>query len=125
MNCPGGLEAYFRAYYHQKSADWEGNNNVRKLLKWDVNEFAKLPTYYVMDDKTTMPETVLKHMPSKEFISTISSRWFPDSDVKIYADEYRRTTFQGGLNGYRYIIGPSRNICWKINGSSICIYFRK
>ena len=108
MNCPGGLEAYFRAYYHQKSADWEGNDNVRKLLKWDVNEFAKLPTYYVMDDKTTMPETVLKHMPSKEFISTISSRWFPDSDVKIYADEYRRTTFQGGLNGYRYIIGPSR-----------------
>eukprot|EP01084_Bolivina_argentea_P043364 79903_1 len=108
MKCPGGLETYFRAYYHMKSADWEGNKNVYNLGPFEANSFAKLPRYYVMDLGTSMPETVLKHMPSNQFIKNISSKWLSDNDVKVYANEYRRTTFQGGLNGYRYIIGTSR-----------------
>jgi hypothetical protein len=29
------------------------------------------------------------------------ARWFPDEAVEVYASEYSRTGFQGGLNDYR------------------------
>jgi len=72
-HAPQGLHAFIRGYYHYKSADWAGNRPY--------------------------PETVAKHMPSVAEIA--ANTWLPDSELRVYAEEYGRTGFQGGLNHYR------------------------
>ena len=89
-----GVQAFLRAYYHHKSADWAGNQPF-PLTDWSAGELAKLPTYYVMDLAQGMAETVAAEMPSR------IPAWLPDAELAIYAEEYQRTGFQGGLNWYR------------------------
>jgi hypothetical protein len=55
-NCPQGLHAFFRAYYHYKSADWKQNKPF-PLKARTAEELAKMPTYYVMDLGKGMAET--------------------------------------------------------------------
>ncbi len=95
---PQGLPAFFRAYYHQKSGDWAGND-VFPLGGWTAGELAKLPTYYVMDLAETMPQTVAHEMPSPAQIAACG--WMSEAEMAVYAREYARTGFQGGLNWYR------------------------
>jgi len=95
---PQGVHAFLRAYYHHKSADWKGNNPY-PLKAFSAEELAKLPTYYVMDLAKTMPETVAPEMPSAAEIA--ANAWLPDRELALYADEYWRTGFQGGLQWYR------------------------
>jgi pimeloyl-ACP methyl ester carboxylesterase len=97
-NCPQGLHAFFRAYYHYKSADWK-QNKPHPLAARTAEELAKMPTYYVMDLDKGMAETVATVMPSAAEIA--GCKWLTDDDVDVYAKEYGRTGFQGGLNGYR------------------------
>jgi pimeloyl-ACP methyl ester carboxylesterase len=89
-----GLHAFLRAYYHHKSADWPLNRPF-ELAGWTATELAQLPTYYVMHADQTMAETVAPHMPD-----TVRD-WLPDAELAVYAAEYARTGFQGGLNWYR------------------------
>ncbi|MFO1200368.1 MAG: alpha/beta hydrolase [Burkholderiaceae bacterium] len=96
--CPQGLHAFLRGYYHHKSADWPGNE-PHPLASWDAGEMAKLPTYYVMDRAQTMAQTVAREMPSPEAIRRC--RWLTDDELAVYASEYARTGFQGGLQWYR------------------------
>lgn len=93
-----GLEAFLRAYFHCKSADWPGNR-PHPLVDASADELAKLPTYYLMDRDSTMPETVRPLLPSDEEVA--ANRWLPVSEMKVYVGEYARTGFQGGLNWYR------------------------
>ncbi len=95
---PRGLHDFLRAYYHHKSGDWPGNRPF-PLAGWTATELAKLPTYYVMELGRTMPETVAAAMPSAAEIAACA--WLPDSELAVYAGEYARTGFQGGLNWYR------------------------
>jgi pimeloyl-ACP methyl ester carboxylesterase len=97
-NCPQGLHAFFRAYYHYKSADWKQNQPFA-LKTRTAEELAKMPKYYVMDLDKGMAETVAAEMPSAAEIA--ACKWLTDEDVDVYAAEYGRTGFQGGLNGYR------------------------
>lgn len=97
-DCAQGLPAFLRAYYHVKSADWPDNVPV-PLAGWTAEELARLPTYYVMDRDRTMAETVAPHMPTAAQIA--ACHWLPDADLEIYAAEFARTGFQGGLNWYR------------------------
>ena len=97
-NCPQGLHAFFRAYYYYKSADWKENKPF-PLKARTAEEMAKMPTYYVMDLGKDMCATVAEHMPSAAEIA--ASKWLTEQDVDVYAAEYGRTGFQGGLNGYR------------------------
>lgn len=97
-NAPQGIHAFLRAYFHYKSADWPGNRPFR-LAARTANEMAKMPTYYIMDLKEGMAETVAKHMPPPE--QTAANRWLPDDELRIYSEEFGRTGFQGGLNWYR------------------------
>jgi pimeloyl-ACP methyl ester carboxylesterase len=97
-NCPQGVHAFLRAYYHHKSADWPGNKPF-PLRAWSADELAKLPTYYVMDLDKNMPETVAAEMPSATQIAACG--WLPDEELGIYSAEYTRTGFQGGLQWYR------------------------
>ncbi len=98
MAAPEGLHAFFRAYYHHKSGDWAGND-VFPLAGWTAGELAKLPTYYVMDEAETMPQTVAHEMPSAAEIAACG--WMSEAEMAVYAAEYGRSGFQGGLNGYR------------------------
>ena len=105
-NCAQGLHAFFRAYYHYKSADWKGNQPFT-LKARTADEFAKMPTYYVMDLNKNMCETVAPMMPSAAEIA--ACKWLTEDDVDVYAAEYGRTGFQGALQGYRRGANPRNN----------------
>ena len=96
--CPQGIHKFLRAYYHHKSADWKANK-PHKLHPWVASELEKMPTYYIMDLDDTMPQAVGKEMPSRAEIDANS--WLTDNELAIYAEEYTRNGFQGGLNWYR------------------------
>lgn len=100
---PQGMHDFLRAYFHQKSADWKANH-PHPLAGWTAEELAKLPTYYIMDLAESMPETVAHEMPSPAEIA--ACQWLPDTEMAVYAAEYQRNGFQGGLNWYRCRIAP-------------------
>lgn len=95
---PQGVHDFLRAYYHMKSADWPGNEPF-PLEGWQAQEFAKLPHYYVMPAALGMAETVAPEMPNREQIEACA--WLPDEELAVYAGEFGRTGFQGGLQWYR------------------------
>jgi pimeloyl-ACP methyl ester carboxylesterase len=95
---PEGVGAFLRAYFHHKSADWT-ENKPHRLAAWSAESLAEMPTYYVMNRHETMAETVRPHMPSADAIA--ANRWLSPAEMEVYAGEYGRTGFQGGLNWYR------------------------
>jgi pimeloyl-ACP methyl ester carboxylesterase len=95
---PGGVHDFLRAYFHHKSADWAENKPFR-LKDGSAAELAKMPTYYIMDAGATMAATVAPHLPTRAAID--ACRWMPEAEMAVYAEEYARTGFQGGLNWYR------------------------
>jgi pimeloyl-ACP methyl ester carboxylesterase len=98
LHCAQGLHAFLRAYYHVKSADWPGNA-PQPLPDWRAETLARMPTYYVMDRDQDMARTVAAHAPTAALAA--ACRWLPDADLAVYAAEYTRTGFQGGLQWYR------------------------
>ncbi len=98
MQAPQGLANFLRAYFHSKSADWAGNQPVR-LHDGSAAQLSRMPAYYIMEQTKTMPESVAPMMPD---LATIAGcTWLPDHELDVYAAEFRRTGFQGGLNWYR------------------------
>ncbi|MBL8380415.1 MAG: alpha/beta fold hydrolase [Burkholderiales bacterium] len=95
---PQGLSAFLRAYYHVKSADWAANQ-PEHLGAWSADALARLPTYYIMDAGETMAQTVAPHMPSAAEVAACT--WLTEAELAVYAAEYARTGFQGGLQWYR------------------------
>ena len=100
--CPQGVHAFMRAYYHHKSADWKANRPYA-LKSRSAEELAKMPTYYIMDSHENMAETVAHEMPTSAEIS--ACQWLPDAELSVYAAEYSRNGFQGGLQWYRCFTG--------------------
>src|ERR1700674_1357120 len=98
LHAPQGLHAFFRAYYHYKSADWKGNM-PHPLKARTAEEMAQIPTYYVMEKDKGMAETVAPFMPSAAEIA--ACKWLTEPEVEVYATEYARTEFTGALQGYR------------------------
>jgi len=98
-----GVHAFLRAYYHQKSADWAGNT-IQPLSAWTSETLARLPRYYVMDLDKGMAEQVAETMPTAAEIA--SCRWLSDAALAVYAAEFERRGFQGGLNWYRCRLVP-------------------
>jgi pimeloyl-ACP methyl ester carboxylesterase len=98
VHCEQGVHDFLRAYYHHKSADWKRNRPFR-LADWTAEELAKMPTYYIMDLNEDMPTTVAHEMPTPAEIS--ACQWLPDDELAVYAAEYKRNGFQGGLQWYR------------------------
>ena len=93
-----GLPPFLRAYFHYKSADWNGNKPC-PLNNWTPDELAKMPSYYIMDLDYEMAESVLTYMPSNE--ETLACSWLSDEELYFYSSEFSRTGFQGDLNWYR------------------------
>jgi pimeloyl-ACP methyl ester carboxylesterase len=104
--CPRGLHAFLRAYYHYKSADWRDNKPYR-LKEWSAEELGKMPTYYIMNANEGMAETVLPYMPSQAEIDACA--WLSEDELAVYAAEFARTGFQGGLQWYRCNLPGSIN----------------
>jgi pimeloyl-ACP methyl ester carboxylesterase len=96
--CPQGIHAFLRAYYHVKSADWPANR-PHPLASWAPEELAKLPTYYVMDLGRGMAETAAAEAPAPEQVAACA--WLTEPELAVYAEEFGRTGFQGGLQWYR------------------------
>ena len=99
-----GLHTFLRGYLHVKSAQWEGNV-PHPLKSWTAQELAKMPHYYIMPLKKSMPETIADMMADQDISAT--ETWMPDEDLAVYVQEWSRTGFQGGLNYYRIITDPS------------------
>ncbi|HXO92403.1 MAG TPA: alpha/beta hydrolase [Stellaceae bacterium] len=97
-DCPQGVHAFLRGYFHYKSADWI-DNKPHPLQSWSAGELAKMPTYYIMDLDKNMAQTVAAEMPSAAQIA--ACRWLPEKELAVYSAEYQRTGFQGGLQWYR------------------------
>jgi len=97
LHCDQGVHAFLRAYFHFKSADWEGNKPF-PLAAWTADELAKMPEYYIMPMGRGMAETVAPEMPSAAAIA--QCEWLPDDELQVYATEYQRSGFQGGLQHY-------------------------
>ncbi len=95
---PQGLHAFLRAYYHMKSADWASNRPF-DLGATSAHALAQLPEYYIMEQGKSMPESVVSEMPTADAIARCA--WLPDHELAVYAAEYERTGFQGGLQWYR------------------------
>jgi pimeloyl-ACP methyl ester carboxylesterase len=98
LHAPQGLHAFFRAYYHYKSADWKGNK-PHPLKGRTAEELAQIPTYYVMDKDKGMAATVAAEMPTAAEIA--ACKWLTEEEVAVYVTEYGRTGFNGALQGYR------------------------
>jgi len=98
LHAPQGLHAFFRAYYHYKSADWPGNK-PHPLKGRTAAEIGQMPTYYVMEKDKGMAATVAPFMPSPAEIA--ACKWLTEAEVEVYATEYARTEFTGALQGYR------------------------
>jgi pimeloyl-ACP methyl ester carboxylesterase len=96
--CPQGIHAFLRAYFHVKSADWR-TNLPYPLESWAAVELAKMPRYYIMDLAKNMAETVAEHAPSAA--EAAQCTWLPDEDLRVYSEEFGRTSFRGGLQWYR------------------------
>jgi pimeloyl-ACP methyl ester carboxylesterase len=93
-----GIHDFLRAYYHVKSADWP-ENRPRPLTGWNAEQLAGLPNYYVMPLDQGMAEVVAPQMASAAQVA--ACRWLSDAELAVYAGEFARTGFQGGLQWYR------------------------
>jgi pimeloyl-ACP methyl ester carboxylesterase len=98
LHAPQGLHAFFRAYYHYKSADWKDNKPFR-LKARTAEELAKMPTYYVMEKDKGMAANVAPFMPTAAEIA--ACKCLTEAECAVYAAEYARTGFTGALQGYR------------------------
>jgi len=104
LHAPQGLHAFFRAYYHHKSADWKQNKPF-PLKSWTASELERMPTYYIMDLKEDMAETVAHEMPTSAEVA--ANTWMTEAEMAVYAGEFARTGFQGSLNWYRCMTSPA------------------
>jgi pimeloyl-ACP methyl ester carboxylesterase len=102
------LHDFLRGYFHLKSADWKGND-PRPLKAWEATELTKLPYYYIMPLEATMRQAVKISMDGEDptTVSRLSARWLTDEDLAVYAQEFGRNGFQGGLNWYRVSTDPN------------------
>jgi pimeloyl-ACP methyl ester carboxylesterase len=98
-DCPQGVHAFLRAYYHMKSADWPENKPF-KLKGWTASQLARMPTYYIMDLDKGMAATVAPEMPARE------APWLTDKELAVYAEAFERTGFQASLNWYACMTTP-------------------
>ncbi|KAJ5104945.1 hypothetical protein NUU61_002292 [Penicillium alfredii] len=95
------LYTFLRGYFHLKSGSWPGNQHPHPLREWSAPELAKMPGYYIMPVDATMPAAVARDITTDPTQGQASQSWLPDAELAVYAAEYRRTGFQGGLNWYR------------------------
>ena len=97
---PQGLADFLRGYFHAKSGDWRGNDPY-PLGGMSPEDFAHLPTYYVMRADVGMAQTVTPYY--EDYAQGERCSWLSDDELAVYADTFATSGFQGGLNWYRCV----------------------
>lgn len=102
------LYTFLGGYYYIKSGAWPGNtthplpsaSTPHPSIAAIAHDLATLPEYYVMPAHENMRQIVARH--------AATFTWPPeDADAgRVYAAEFARTGFQGGLNYYRSTLSP-------------------
>ncbi|KAL8694706.1 MAG: hypothetical protein Q9218_000717 [Villophora microphyllina] len=102
MSPPSGMKDFLRGYFHLKSGD-PLNNDLQPIKSMTAQELSKLPPYYLMPLHLGMRDTIAQSMTEEETANMHQKQpcWLSESDLQVYADEWARTGFQGGLNWYR------------------------
>ena len=113
QNCPQGVHAFLRAYYHHKSADWP-DNKPYPLAGWTADELAKLPTYYVMDLDKGMAATVAEHMPTAQQIA--ACKWLTEGELALLQ---RRVCAQR-LSGRAAMVSLRHQRALHLRAGSVC-----
>lgn len=100
------LHTFLRGYFHLKSADWP--QSPHRLGAWRGTDLQAMPRYYIMDLDGDMRENVRRDMSALDpaEVQRLSARWLPDNELAVYAAEYGRTEFRGGLNWYGLQTNP-------------------
>lgn len=110
MSYPTGrpLQEFLRGYFYLKSADWKGNALISPLKSAAPTDLATMPPYYMMPIDYSMRATIAEEMEKldQKEVARNLARWLPESDISVYAAEFGRTGFQGGLNWYRVGASP-------------------
>jgi pimeloyl-ACP methyl ester carboxylesterase len=102
------LQEFLDGYFYMKSGAWDENDahplpsafspspSIGELAK----DFAALPEYYIMPLHESMSAVIARHIriTPKDSDEEVAAR--------IYAAEFARTGFQGGLNYYRSRLSP-------------------
>ena len=104
LTAPDGLSAFFRSYFYAKSG-YPGAPKPSAPISMSPESLAELPNYYVLDTSETMVDAVADYMPGEPFSEHMP--WLNEAELSVYASEYERSGFQGGLQLYRLIIDPS------------------
>jgi pimeloyl-ACP methyl ester carboxylesterase len=105
LSPPGGMTNFFRGFYYMKSADYPGNQNLTPLhpvetAKEYVEQYARIPRYYVMLRGQSMPATVAAEMPDAAYIK--GCKWLTEAECEVYGQEYTRSGWTGALHEYRH-----------------------
>jgi len=105
------LYDFLGGYMYMKSGEWDGNDthplpsasSPSPSISELVMDLATLPEYYVMPLYESMPDVVARHVRMDARI-----KWPKAEEVagEVYAAEFGRTGFQGGLNYYRSALSP-------------------
>ena len=103
-HAPQGIHNLLRQMFYFKSADWAGNQPY-PLKSWTASELAKMPTYYIMDLNKGIAATMAEHQPQPSCIA--ACQWMTEADLEVFASQFTRTGFQGGLNYYRVAADPA------------------
>ncbi|KAG2154167.1 Alpha/Beta hydrolase protein [Suillus bovinus] len=109
----GGKDLYdfLGGYFYMKSGKWDGNDahplpsafSPSPSISELATDLATLPEYYVMPLDETMQEVIARHVRMDARVT-----WPKGDEVAggVYAAEFGRTGFQGGLNYYRSALSP-------------------
>jgi pimeloyl-ACP methyl ester carboxylesterase len=103
LECEQGLVEFLRGYIHGKSGDF-AENDPQPLGDMTPQALAQLPQYYVLRAGTGMARTVVRY--HDDYVARGGDcAWLTDAELKVYADTFAATGFQGGLNWYRCLTG--------------------
>ncbi|KAG2143039.1 alpha beta-hydrolase [Suillus clintonianus] len=99
------LHDFLGGYFSMKSGAWVGNDthplpsasSPSPSISELAMDLATLPEYYIMPLHESMPEVIARH---------VAQVTWPKAEAGVYAAEFGRTGFQGGLNYYRSALSP-------------------
>lgn len=105
------LYDFLGGYFYMKSGHWDGNDTHPLPSAFSLSpniselaiDLATLPEYYVMPLHESMPDIIARHVRMDARVT-----WPRADEVAggVYAAEFGRTGFQGGLNYYRSTFSP-------------------
>jgi pimeloyl-ACP methyl ester carboxylesterase len=98
MRAMAGDQEFYQLYFQEPGRaeaelDADPRGVIRKLLYWGSGDPPQKPGRYLFPKG----QGFLEGVPQPDVLPA----WVSESDVDVFAEEFRRTGFRGGLNWYR------------------------